>query len=199
MLRRAARVIVDFQGRGFPGAGHAVMNGMVAQAVDNHVGAAIVPGVFALAGGNAQQPFAAINSDCVALLLIPPTESDHLVVDGPIRKCIIAGVENQNAAAVPDIVFKSNLDFTRPGRAAADVVAGLNNHVVVAKVRTPLFPCRRRGGGWSRRNRNSEQPRSFQDAAQQCRCLMPIVVAEAIQDENSDPRLAWGCRHWLGK
>jgi hypothetical protein len=30
------------------------MNGIVAQAVDNHVGAAIVPGVFALAGGNAQ-------------------------------------------------------------------------------------------------------------------------------------------------
>jgi len=28
---------------------------------------------------------------------------------------------------------------------------------------------------------------------------MPIVIAEAIQDENSDPRLAWGCRHWLGE
>jgi hypothetical protein len=28
---------------------------------------------------------------------------------------------------------------------------------------------------------------------------MPIVIAEAIQDENSDPRLAWGCRHGLGK
>jgi hypothetical protein len=28
---------------------------------------------------------------------------------------------------------------------------------------------------------------------------MPIVIAEAIQDENCDPRLAWGCRHWLGK
>jgi hypothetical protein len=53
------------------------MNGIVAQVVDNHVGAAIVPGVFALARGDAPQPFAAINSDCVALLLIPPTESDH--------------------------------------------------------------------------------------------------------------------------
>jgi hypothetical protein len=63
------------------------------------------------------------------MLLIPPTESDHLVVDGPVRKCIIAGVENQNSAAVPDRVFKSNLDFTRPRRAAADVVAGLNDHV----------------------------------------------------------------------
>jgi hypothetical protein len=39
------------------------MNGMIAQAVDNHVGPAIVPGVFALAGGNAQQSFAAINSE----------------------------------------------------------------------------------------------------------------------------------------
>src|SRR3984893_6931824 len=161
---------------------HAVMNGIVAQAVDNHVGAAIVPGVFALAGGNAQQPFSPINSDCVALLLIPPTEADYLVVDGPVRKGIIAGVENQNSAAVPDIVFKSNLDWTRPGGAASDVVAGLNDRVVVAKVRTPLFPSRRRCGGWSRRNRNCEETRSFQDAAQQCRGLMPIVIAEAIED-----------------
>jgi hypothetical protein len=28
---------------------------------------------------------------------------------------------------------------------------------------------------------------------------MPIVIAEAIQDENSDPRLAWSCHRWLGK
>src|SRR6266568_6557687 len=120
VFRRAARVIVNFQSRGFPSAGHAVMNGIVAQAVDNHVGAAIVPGVFALAGGYVHQSFTAINNnDCAALLLIPPAESDHLVVGGPVGKRIIAGVENQNSATVPDIVFKSNLDFTRPGRAAA--------------------------------------------------------------------------------
>src|SRR5260370_6781932 len=83
VLRRAARVIVNFQGRGFPGAGHAVMNGMVAQAVDNHVGAAIVPRVFALAGGNAKQPFTATNSDSVARLPIPPTAADQRLLGRP--------------------------------------------------------------------------------------------------------------------
>src|SRR5260370_37356244 len=111
----------------------------------------------------------------------------------------MAGVETQTAAAVPDIIFKSNLDFTRPGRAAADVVAGLNDHVVVAKVRTPLFPSRRRGGRWSRRNRNWEQPRSFPHGGQQRRCLDPTALADAAQGESSGPRFAWGSRRSMGK
>src|SRR6266851_6781171 len=148
VFRRPTRVVINFQSWSLPGSGHAVMDGVIAEAVDDDVGAAVMPCVFSLTRRDAYDLFALVNRERIALVFFPPANSDHLVVGWPIRKSVVAGVEYQSSTTVADVLLKRDLDFTRPRRSAADIIAGLNHNVVIVELWPPPLPSRRSGGEW---------------------------------------------------
>src|SRR5512138_3372190 len=74
----------------------------------------------------------------------------------------------------------------RPCRTAIDVVAVLDDDVVVLEAGIPLIPTRRRGSRRRGRYVNGEVAGTIQDRADVVCREAPIVIAEAIDDEHAD-------------
>ena len=82
---------------------------------------------------------------------------------------------------------------TGPGRAAVDVIAGLDDDIVGAEVGAPRVPAR----GVGRRRRgghvDGEKLRRFDDPADQRSREAPVVIAETVDDEDADLRSIHAC------
>src|SRR5437763_753581 len=104
-------------------------------------------------------------------------------------------MEDIHATAVADEVREIHLHSIRPIRFRlqtcqkpihCSLVAGLDYNVVVGKPWPPR--CPRRGVGINRRgaDRNFEATGCLQDAPQQNRSLLPIVVAESVNNKHAN-------------
>ncbi len=118
--------------------------------------------------------------------LLPPAETDNLVVGRPIGKSVLSRMKYVDAAAIAHEFLKSDLHVSRPLRAAMDVIVVLNNHVVGLEPRSPRVPSRRGRTGWRGRDVHSEQARGFEQGAYELRCKLPVVVAVAVYDQHPD-------------
>src|SRR5690606_37942023 len=102
-----------------------------------------VSGVAAFAGGNAHDLAIGTDRERPAEIFFPPAEADHLVISGPAGEGVVARVPHIDPAAIAHEGFKVLLHRARPARTAAEVVAGLDDHVVIGELRTPVIPTRR--------------------------------------------------------
>ena len=75
-----------------------------------------------------------------------------------------------------------------PSRSAAEVVAGLDDDVVVGEGRAPPVPTRRARGGWCGGDAHREETRGLEDAPDERGCQAPVVVAVAVNDEHGTGR-----------
>ncbi len=146
-------------------------------------------GVAALAGGDADGAAIGTDGEGPAEVLLPPAEADHLVVGGPVGEGVVAGMPDIDAAAVAHERLEVLLHRARPGRAAAEVVAGLDDDVVVGELRPPRVPTRRVRRLWRGRDVHLEHPGRLEDAADERRGEPPVVVAVAVHDQHADGRL----------
>src|SRR3954447_11736540 len=110
--------------------------------MDDGVEPVTVPSVQALSGGDAAQDAIRSDRDRPAEVLLAPAEAEHFVVGGPIDEGVVAAVPNIDAAALADEGFEVVAHGARPRGAAAEVVAGLDHHVVVREHRAPALPAR---------------------------------------------------------
>ena len=117
------------------------MDRMVAETVYDGVEPRPVTGVASFAGRDADDLAVAVDRERPTKILFPPTEPDHLVVSGPGAESIVAGMPDVHAAAVAHERLEILLHRPRPGRTAPEVVAGLNDDIVVRKFRPPGIPA----------------------------------------------------------
>src|SRR3954469_18206385 len=76
-----------------------------------------------------------------AEFLLAPAQPDHLVVGRPVGERVVAAVPDVDAAAAADERLERLAHGLRPGRTAAEVVAGLDDDVVVREYRPPAVPA----------------------------------------------------------
>ena len=134
-----------------------------------------------------------------AKIFFAPAQAEHLVVRGPVGERVVASVPDVDAAAVADERLEVLLDPTWPGRASAQIVVGLDDDVVVRKPRPPGSPLRRLFGRRRRRHRNGELTGGLEDASDQGRRQLPVVVAEPVDDEYAYGRFSRGSRRSSGR
>ena len=175
------------------------MDLVIADAVHHGVEPRAVARVAALAGGDADDAAIVTDREGHAEVLFPPAEADHLVVGGPVGKGVVAAMPDIDAATAAHERLEVLPHRARPGRASPEVVAGLNDDVVVGEPRPPHVPARRVLRGRRRRDVHPEEPDRLEDAPDERGGEPPVVVAVAVHDEHAHGRLrgedAHGRRH----
>ncbi len=154
-----------------------------------------VAGGFALAGGEFGDGSVFGHLEGGAVGEGPPAEADDVVVFGPVGEGVVAGMEDEDAAAVFDEVDEVGFGLVVPcgGGALGDVVAGLNDDVGVGEVGVPGVEVGGGGGGRSGGDGDVEEAGGLEEAAEEFGVEFPVVVGEAVEEEDAD---FWGWRGW---
>jgi len=199
--RTAARVDVDFRVRCEPGPRHSGVDGVIGDAGDESVGAGAVIGAFADSGGNANDLAFWRDARGRAKVGIAPTKTDHVFVFFPADKGVFSRVEDVDAAPFADKAGEVFFDLVGPIGFGFDAgerpvhcafIAVLNHHIVIDEPRPPGGPGRRRRVERRGADGDIEASRSLEDGAQKGGGLLPVVVAESVDDEDANLALGGG-------
>ena len=138
---------VDFEFGGHPGGGEAVVDGVIAASVDDGIETGAVSGFVAVAGRVEFEVALGGEGDGAAEAGWSPAKADDLVVGGPVGEGVVGTVVDVDATADSDVVFKVGLDGFWPlgagggaVAAAGDIVAGLDDDVIVGEAGPPSVP-----------------------------------------------------------
>ena len=137
-------------------------------------------------GGNAHERSVVVHADGYAIIRLAPAQSNPPLVFLPADKRVFRRMKNINAAAFAGEIFEIFFHRLRPRRAVIDVVAILDDDIVIRKSRMPRSPCHVIGFARRGADGDLEQTARREDAANERRCLLPVVVAVSIHDEHAD-------------
>src|SRR5690606_2256708 len=100
--RGSPRIVIHFDIRCPPLTRQTGMNGMISQTADHGVEPIAVSSRLSLARRDADNMFVVVDAQRPTEVFVPPAESDHRIVGGPVSKRVVARVPDIHAATVPD-------------------------------------------------------------------------------------------------
>jgi hypothetical protein len=130
------------------------------------------------------------DSETGAEIGVTPAQADHVVISGPVQECVVGSVVDDEASSASDIRLHLLLDALGPLDSVVRVatVEIIDDNLVPGEVRIPLIECLRSDGG----DVDAEAAGLVENRADASGCSGPIVVVDAIDDQNADLRMGEG-------
>ena len=192
-FRRTVLAVGQLLGGLDPVGGHAARDGVVAvEEAQLEIVSRTVARIAALPG---RQPYdlpAGADDQARAELAGPPAEADHVVILRPFQKGVVGGMKDDEAAAGTDIAQQIGFDLGGPAEAIFlfAAVPVEQDRLVVREARPPLRPrfgrsVTRRAG----RDIHLKTPGGLEDGTHFARRGFPVVIIDAIDDQDRELRL----------
>lgn len=187
----AVLAVGELFGRVHPALGEIAGDGMAGVADnDFEVVTGAVAWAFAFAGRDEDGVLPVIEDDARAEFLGAPAEADHAVVFGPFEKGVVGGMEEDDASAGAKVEFEAAFEFGGPTQAFCGVAAVEvdDDGVEAGEVWFPGGPFRGGSAGLGGGGNGHFEGRGGEGFENALGGGAPVVIVDAIEDEDADGR-----------